>query len=1097
MKKYLRLFKAGTLTVIFCCLSVALLSQPYDEKIEKITSELNDFSITPASSGSGFAILGTMKGSGGNQHGVVIRVDASGNPIWTKVLDEAYDATTPNARFLHIESYPNGYAILGVRQGDPLLGVGVSLYFMTLDVNGNVMTSRLIEESNRIGWSHNFNGLHLIYTDEGGENGFVITGFYYSNMTGSPNTFTPSVHKQMFAMRTDDVGVPVWMNFFNTPSGTQMDMDMGSFVLQTDIGYYITGSANIQKNDNSISQGTLSVMLNFDGSLNWANNFASYDLAVAGIRHEYGAGAVLANNGQEIVVLSYYDSKGYSLTRINTGSGSIIAGKKFTNSDGLNTVGLTIGKNHLDQYVVSGYVKSAVEQIDCTTWTYPSTGPFITVIPTNLSTPLTSLYYPQYAPGFTATGGEVFGPFGGTWNLDRPWIYTPEIASVSSGDGSVALLGYRDAGSTNKYDLQFINAEPPSYSWCRTNPLVFKSEDITLSTQENVTWEESSENWLYSGPSIEDDGFGTASCSILPPVSFGSSFPITMGTTGPSDQVKGRSIGNGHNLIVKNGNIYTGGSFYKQMTNPNLNHSDTYVMGTTTYHRERPWVAKYDSNGNVVWSDKATGSCTFSTITALAVDDQDNLYVAGYFGQGDLKFASDPDTPIVSSTTHLQDLTSFIVKYSSTGTFKWRSVMEGVPITPGSSTAMITDIEIGPSGDVYATGVTSGKVKFFVDANPGTTVTTTNNSEAHAFFGKFKASDGSKVFFESDPSLYPSSEKVYDKTPRTLQVDSRGVMYVAGDDTYKAWVASYDNAIGLSSLATSTASSAPGYGRVNSMKLHNGELYMVGTSVADFTFGGKTFTGLSNDGWFAKMNPATFSISVAGSIKTTGTTFLSDVIVHSDGNVYMVGDITSQATLQYFPSGGTGSWSSNGATDLIVGRFDNSLTSMSGNWSYAGSTANAVGESISIAEGIGKCGVYISGQFSAGDISDLAITNAPAGSFDMFVARINTSGVSYKTDGGSNVTTSDSGDQPIPQAEEQSQKVLSIYPNPASTRIYVEGVERGARVVLIDMKGQILRDYNKVKDDILQIERGNLSAGFYLIKVSDRRSNKVNRILLE
>ena len=52
------------------------------------------------------------------------------------------------------------------------------------------------------------------------------------------------------------------------------------------------------------------------------------------------------------------------------------------------------------------------------------------------------------------------------------------------------------------------------------------------------------------------------------------------------------------------------------------------------------------------------------------------------------------------------------------------------------------------------------------------------------------------------------------------------------------------------------------------------------------------------------------------------------------------------------------------------------------------------------------------------------------------------------------------------------------------------------RVLLFDIMGQLLREYNDIKDNLI-IERGALSSGTYFLNIISENSSSIEKIVIE
>jgi hypothetical protein len=137
------------------------------------------------------------------------------------------------------------------------------------------------------------------------------------------------------------------------------------------------------------------------------------------------------------------------------------------------------------------------------------------------------------------------------------------------------------------------------------------------------------------------------------------------------------------------GNIYLTGYFY-----------GTATFGTTTINSAGSsdvFIAKYGSDGNLLWVKKAGGS-NAEIGFSVALDSNNNPFIVGTF-QG---IASFETTNIISSGSN--DI--FIAKYSSTGDFQW------VQRAGGSGFDQGFDIKVNGNGEAFITGCFWGTATF-------------------------------------------------------------------------------------------------------------------------------------------------------------------------------------------------------------------------------------------------------------------------------------------------------------------------------------------------------------------------------------------------
>jgi hypothetical protein len=154
------------------------------------------------------------------------------------------------------------------------------------------------------------------------------------------------------------------------------------------------------------------------------------------------------------------------------------------------------------------------------------------------------------------------------------------------------------------------------------------------------------------------------------------------------------------------------------------------------------FLSKFDTSGNFQWVKTWGGPGTDDAMGSVAVDDANNVYVAGRFASIACNFNPDGvptdihsthnPAPIISPTLQQKDdaLDAFLSKFDASGNFKWAKTWGG----NGSDNAGVTTDQ---SGHIY----TSGWFSATVDFDPGTGVASrSTNGKKDAFLSQFDAS---------------------------------------------------------------------------------------------------------------------------------------------------------------------------------------------------------------------------------------------------------------------------------------------------------------------------------------------------------------------
>jgi hypothetical protein len=185
-------------------------------------------------------------------------------------------------------------------------------------------------------------------------------------------------------------------------------------------------------------------------------------------------------------------------------------------------------------------------------------------------------------------------------------------------------------------------------------------------------------------------------------------------------------FGYGYSIALDGaGNIYLTGNF-----------GDTIAFGTNVLRASGycMFVAKYDSNGNVIWARQATETIgTESYGNAIAVDYAGNAYITGNF----------IDTVHFASFTLIDTLNEdvYTVKYDSSGNVLWAKQAQGSgSISGGIGYSIASDKQ----GNAYVTGLFTGVVAFASD-------TLSTAGSANMFLCKYYANG--KVDWVKQPKI--------------------------------------------------------------------------------------------------------------------------------------------------------------------------------------------------------------------------------------------------------------------------------------------------------------------------------------------------------
>jgi hypothetical protein len=163
----------------------------------------------------------------------------------------------------------------------------------------------------------------------------------------------------------------------------------------------------------------------------------------------------------------------------------------------------------------------------------------------------------------------------------------------------------------------------------------------------------------------------------------------------------------GHGVDVSNpGNIYVTGDFQLKVDFDPGPGTDEQGAGLWF----NVFLSKFNSNGDYQWA-RTWGGDDWDSGQAVAVDDFDNAYVAGYFYE-DIDFDPGPGTDEHQATFAYD---AFLSKFNSNGDYQWARPYGAWSVTKGPDCG--EGVAVDDSGNIYFTGYFFGTIDF--DPGPG------------------------------------------------------------------------------------------------------------------------------------------------------------------------------------------------------------------------------------------------------------------------------------------------------------------------------------------------------------------------------------------
>lgn len=174
------------------------------------------------------------------------------------------------------------------------------------------------------------------------------------------------------------------------------------------------------------------------------------------------------------------------------------------------------------------------------------------------------------------------------------------------------------------------------------------------------------------------------------------------------------------------------------------------------------FIAKYDTNGNLLWAKNAGGSSN-DEASSVTADISGNVYVTGSFVSSSITFGS---TTLINTSSGAYNSDMFIAKYDASGNVIWAKSTGGDSNQEGAS------ITADASGNVYATGIFYSLAITFGSTTLYNIIQSSFGSSSDMFVVKYDAS-GNVLWAKSAGGNNLDGSA-------SLTADASGNIYIAG-----------------------------------------------------------------------------------------------------------------------------------------------------------------------------------------------------------------------------------------------------------------------------------------------------------------------------
>ncbi|MFK7947706.1 MAG: hypothetical protein AB8G11_08955 [Saprospiraceae bacterium] len=402
------------------------------------------------------------------------------------------------------------------------------------------------------------------------------------------------------------------------------------------------------------------------------------------------------------------------------------------------------------------------------------------------------------------------------------------------------------------------------------------------------------------------------------------------------------------------GNTYVTGFFIGTI--------ETVVDTIVSFGSNDSFVAKYDSTGTLLWLRSGGGISNFDQGEAIAVDNNGNVFVTGYF-----RNSATFDNITVSSGAGQNAI--FTAKYNSNGVIQWIKTGTNSNNNPSFVGDLAHDITIDNSGNVYIIGQKSGVTTF-----GSITVTNPNIFSIGSFFVKYDT-NGNEIFG------IPINPANISYQPARIQIVNNEVyiLYLDYSNGYSLNVRKYN-------LSGTFISSFPAFtsggifqvsDEVDLAVDNNGNVTVYAEFQASVNVGGillQSGAGFSNKDMFLAQQNAAGTIQWVKQIGGGGQDREGGIAIDTANNIYISGFFNNAISIDSTVLQATGQ-------DIFVAKFNSS-----GNlqWARSAGSGNTTANSIFVNE---RGDAFVAGQFNGTAAFDNNIVSS-SGSNDIFTAKL-------------------------------------------------------------------------------------------------------------
>lgn len=457
------------------------------------------------------------------------------------------------------------------------------------------------------------------------------------------------------------------------------------------------------------------------------------------------------------------------------------------------------------------------------------------------------------------------------------------------------------------------------------------------------------------------------------------------------------------------------------------------------------FLAKYDMNGILLWAKIAARDSAI-ILNSISVDKQGNISIVGHFYQSAI-FGNSTTTTLNSNGS----FDVFVARYDTGGNLLWAKSAGTIGYDYGSGVSTDGNGNTFITGEYHITAYQFSSSKIFISKYDSLG----NNVWTKLSLDNISTDLGGGIQTDSNGTSYITGQFF-----QTLKFDS-SIVLTSGNPESNIYIAKFNN--NGQNIWLQKAGAGAGYCGGTSIDIDkNGNSFIIGFFHGTILFDSISISGSFGNGLEVFITKCDSSGNFVWATKTHGKGTGKSISITNNGDCYVSGDFIDTLVV------GSTTITSTAATAIFLISVD-----ASGNFNWAKKSGGIYNSSLGGMKATPN-GIYVAGRYLNSLVfTNQIILNATNNSYDIFTAKLNLA----------------TGVQ-----ENNFAKSIHIFPNPAYSSIFVEGISKLLLIKIYNSFGQLLNS-TQAGNPILSINISHYNSGVYFLEVNDGAFKKTFKFI--